>query len=87
MAKYKLEKLGEEQTKLKDILLENIMMSEMPDKWNTETVASYINNPDQKNEEKFNEVIDIGREYEVPDYLASILHASRQEEEIETENA
>jgi hypothetical protein len=83
-AKYKTNKLDETQEKLKNTMLENIMMSETPDKWMSETVAEYLENPDKKNEEKFNKVVETGREFEVPDYLASIIHSSIKEEaEIE----
>ena len=86
IAKFNVKKLDDNQVKLKDAMLETIMMSESPELWNSETVASYIADPNKKNEERFNEVIKVGNEYQVPDYLASILYVSQGAEEIEIED-
>jgi predicted RNA methylase len=77
--KFNLEKLNEEQDKLVGTLLENIMVSEEPNKW-IESIEKYLKNPDYVNQERFEKVIAVGKEMELDDYSAAIIYNSQKEE-------
>ena len=77
--KFKLEKLDENQDMVAGALLENIMVSEEPSKW-IESIGKYIENPDLINQERFEKIIEIGKEMELNDYSAAIAYNSIKEE-------
>jgi hypothetical protein len=88
LKKFKLKKLNESQIQLKDTLLEQVMLSESSSQWvNPKIIEEYINNPDKKNEERFNYCINLGQEHQVNDYLAGIIANSQIKIEEEIENA
>jgi hypothetical protein len=77
--KFKLEKLNETQDILAGELLENIMCGEKSEKW-IESISTYLKNPDHVNQERFEEVRQLGEELELDDYSAAIAYNSQKEE-------
>jgi len=81
--KFNIKKLNEEQESVKNLLLENIMMNEVSASWdNKDVINKYLENPDYKNEDRFNHSLAVGAKYSVPDYLAGIL-ANSEGPEVE----
>ena len=84
LSKFKVKKLNDLQVQLKDTLLDTILASENSSDWsNKEIIASYLDDPNKINKEKYEEVRAIGELHNVDDYLASVIHASLGKEDIE----
>jgi hypothetical protein len=77
LQKFNLQQLTEEQGKLAEQLLDIVMANEPPDKWE-ESIASYIENPLDKNKDRVDKINDLAFEYQVDNYLAGILLASTE---------
>lgn len=78
--KYDVDELNPEQEEVLDLICEQIIINEMPEQWTkATTINKYLNNPSFKNEEKYNEVIDISNEHQISNLVAGILHVSKKE--------
>lgn len=70
--KFKINELTPEQSDVAREIGESIIVNEDSSKW-MESVASYIDNPETKNQERLDKVDEIAYEHQVSSLLASIL--------------
>ncbi len=84
LKKHKIKELNEQQIEIKNEISNIIIANEVPELWK-ESVEKYIQNPVNTNEERLNQIDEIGITHGVSERLASILLASRTEEEEITE--
>lgn len=84
--KFNVKELNKEQINTAECLTEAIMMNENIKNWNSESINKYINQPDFQNEERYRLIQDLAYEYQIDNFLASILYESYNNDSIE-ENA
>lgn len=77
---HKLKRLNKRQKEVAQGIVEVIISNENPSHWNKK-VDEYIKKPVDKNEDRVSEIRDIACRHQVDYYLASILFASKSEEE------
>jgi len=73
--KYKVRKLNELQQSVASEILTVIVANEESNNW-TSVAKEYCENPVDKNKERVNNVLKVGAEHQVDNYLASLLFAS-----------
>ena len=77
---HKLKRLNKRQKEVAQGIVEVIISNENPSHWNKK-VDEYVKKPVDKNEDRVSEIRDIACRHQVDYYLASILFASKSEEE------
>ena len=77
---HKLKRLNKRQKEVAQGIVEVIISNENPSHWNKK-VDEYVKKPVDKNEDRGSEIRDIACRHQVDYYLASILFASKSEEE------
>lgn len=74
--KFNIKELNKEQEEIANSIKEIIMIDTEPDKWK-ESIASYIENPITKNEERIREIERIAYEHNLDYYVAALLLPSK----------
>lgn len=74
--KHNIKELNKDQNDTADSISELVMINESPDKWK-ETFASYIDKPENKNQDRVNDIEQIAFDYQIDYYLASLLLPAR----------
>jgi hypothetical protein len=82
---FKKKKLSEDQLGVIQDITKVIIANEEPQKWQS-AVGTYVKQPVDTNPARIKIIQDIAAEYQCDDYLASLLHISRNEESTPTEN-
>lgn len=77
---HKLKRLNKRQKEVAQGIVEVIISNENPSEWKR-VVDEYVKKPVDKNEDRVSEIRDIACRHQVDYYLASILFASKSEEE------
>ena len=77
---HKLKRLNKRQKEVAQGIVEVIISNENPSEWK-KVVDEYVKKPVDKNEDRVSEIRDIACRHQVDYYLASILFASKSEEE------
>ena len=80
LEKYKIKSLKSEQMQLVEELANVIARNENPNNWE-QSIASYIENPKDKNIERIEEIEELAAYHQIDPNLAAILYASIQKED------
>jgi hypothetical protein len=78
LKKFKLKKLNAAQIDVSKGILDCVVQNEEPEKW-LKSVANYIENPSDTNEERVEEIRELAIEHGIEPYVAAILYASRND--------
>ena len=79
---HKLKRLNKRQKEVAQSIVEVIVANEDPLDWK-KVVSKYIKNPTDHNDERVEKIKDIAHKHQLDYYLASILFASKGEEDTE----
>lgn len=79
---HKLKRLNKRQKEVAQNIVEVIVANEDPLDWK-KVVSKYIKNPTDHNDERVEKIKDIAHKHQLDYYLASILFASKSEEDTE----
>jgi len=75
--KHKIKKLNESQLSAATDVLGIIMTNEEPENWD-KSIASYCENPIDKNQERVNQILDVCANHQITNYLGALLYSSKK---------